>query len=32
MSKAAVYTVKGHLDKLLKEGKVKGERGKWQIT
>ncbi|XP_006614114.1 endoribonuclease LACTB2 [Apis dorsata] len=31
MSKAAVYTVKGHLDKLLKEGKVKGETGKWQI-
>lgn len=31
MNKAAVYTVKGHLTKLLKEGKVKGETGKWQI-
>nr|XP_012151187.1 PREDICTED: beta-lactamase-like protein 2 isoform X2 [Megachile rotundata] len=30
MWKAAAYNVERHLDKLLKEGKVKGEKGKWQ--
>ncbi|XP_034175758.1 endoribonuclease LACTB2 [Osmia lignaria lignaria] len=27
---AAAYNVERHLDKLLKEGRVKGEKGKWQ--
>ncbi|XP_076764123.1 endoribonuclease LACTB2 [Xylocopa sonorina] len=30
MWEAAAYNVQGHLQKLLKEGKVKGEKGKWQ--
>ncbi|CAL7935945.1 unnamed protein product [Xylocopa violacea] len=30
MWEAAAYNVLGHLQKLLKEGKVKGEKGKWQ--
>ncbi|CAK9799146.1 Endoribonuclease LACTB2 [Anthophora quadrimaculata] len=30
MWEAAAYNVERHLDKLLKEGRVKGEKGKWQ--
>ncbi|KOC62726.1 Beta-lactamase-like protein 2 [Habropoda laboriosa] len=30
MWEVAAYNVERHLDKLLKEGKVKGEKGKWQ--
>ncbi|XP_076167277.1 beta-lactamase-like protein 2 homolog isoform X2 [Ptiloglossa arizonensis] len=30
MRKAAAYNIEHHLCKLLKEGKVKGEKGKWQ--
>ncbi|XP_053983718.1 beta-lactamase-like protein 2 homolog [Hylaeus volcanicus] len=31
MWEAAAYNIYHHLNKLLKEGKVKGEKGKWQI-
>ncbi|XP_033348618.1 endoribonuclease LACTB2 [Bombus vosnesenskii] len=27
---AVIYSIERHLDKLVKEGKVKGEKGKWQ--